>query len=441
MLVCSELNIEVPEHPNRTKSEPSEPSYTTEALKTPKAQAPNVQKPETQAPNVQKPETQAPEAQKPETQAPEAQKPEPKKPEFPQMPYSLQKTGSQSAQTPEDRIPESLQRPAPKQLKSKTSESPADTKTTPQEAARPVPHVTHWYPSPLHVYDTDEPDQSISQDDEKQDSANRNPPEYAQNNQKLPADGTSTVKDNAAQEGAEEEKGSSPPIPTIVVTEEKKPKKRAVRRVSSVLKNDMERYLEGYGEDYGALSSTTDLDLEGLYPYKPSEIMKSLATKGESSTQSKTSKEHKKKRKKKTREKKEKPPKNHPHFRKKGFNVSEDANTEDDGVHSVAMVKSIAEPGDLIATQLQSQRGKDTETSQQDSREQEDAESVAVNTSLGNSGSESSLANAEESKGVLLPLEKETINDKVRKLQLSLETHSPESLGGAKVCYHHVIGS
>ena len=427
MLLCSELNIKVPEHPNHTKSESSEPYHTTEALKTPK----------TQAPNFQKPETQAPEAQKSETQAPEAQNPEPKKPKFPQIPHSLQKTGSHSTQTSEDRIPESPQRPGPKQLKSKTSESPADTKTTPQEAARRVPHVTHWYPSPLHVYDTDEPDQSVSQYDEKQDSANGNPPEYAQNNQKLPADGTSTVKDNAAQEGTEEEKGSLPPIPTIVVTREKKPKKRAVRRVSSVLKNDMEQYLEGYGEDYGALSSTTDLDLEGLYPYKPSEIMKSLATKGESSTESKTSEKHRKKRKKKTREKKEKPPKNHPHLRKKGFNVSEDVNTGDKGVHSVAMVKSIAEPGDLIATQLQSQRDKATETSQQDSREQEDAESVAVNTSLGSSGSESSLANAEESKGVLLPLEEETINDQVRRLQLSLETYSPESLGGAKVCYHH----
>ena len=417
MLVCSELNIEVPEHPNHTKSESSEPHHTTEALKKPEAQTSNAQKPETQAPN--------------------AQKPEPKKPEFPQMPHSLQKAGSQSAQTPEDRTPESPQRPGPKQLNSKTSESSADTKTPPQEATRRVPHVTHWYPSPLHVYDTDEPDRSVSQDDEKQDSAKGHPPEYVQNNQKLPADGTSTVKDNAVQEGVEEEKGSLPPIPTIVVTREKKPKKRAVRRVSSVLKNDMEQYLEGYGEDYGALSSTTDLDLEGLYPYKPSEIMKSLATKGDSSTESKTSEKHRKKRKKKTREKKEKPPNNHPHLRKKGFNVSEDVNTGDKGVHSVAMVKSIAEPGDLIATQLQSQRDKDTETSQQDSREQEDAESVAVNTSLGSSGSESSLANAEESKGVLLPLEEETINDQVRRLQLSLETYSPESLGGAKVCYHH----
>ena len=417
MLLCSELNIKVPERQSHTKSESSEPHHTTEALKKPEAQTPNAQKPETQAPN--------------------AQKPEPKKPEFPQMPYSLQKAGSQSAQTSEDRTPESSQRPGPKQLKSKTSESSADTKTPSQEATRRVPHVTHWYPSPLHVYDNDEPDRSVSQDDEKQDSAKGHPPEYAQNNQKLPVDGTSTVKDNAAQEGTEEEKGSLPPIPTIVVTREKKPKKRAVRRVSSVLKNDMEQYLEGYGEDYGALSSTTDLDLEGLYPYKPSEIMKSLATKGDSSTESKTSEKHRKKRKKKTREKKEKPPKNHPHLRKKGFNVSEDVNTGDKGVHSVALVKSIAEPGDLIATQLQSQRDKDTETSQQDSREQEDAESVAVNTSLGSSGSESSLANAEESKGVLLPLEEETINDQVRRLQLSLETYSPESLGGAKVCYHY----
>ena len=357
------------------------------------------------------------------------------------MPETLQKTRSQSAQTPEakmpeakmpeERIPESLQKPGPK---SKTYESPADTKPSPREAST---HVTHWYSSPLHVYDTDEPDQSVSQD-EQQESANARPPEYAQDNQKLPADGTSTVRDNTAQESVEEKKASLPPIPRIVVTGEKKPKKRAVRRVSSVLKNDMEQYLEGYGEDYGALSCTTDLDLEGLHLYRPSEIKKSLTTKGDGSTQNKTSKEHRRKReKKKSRKKKEKPPKNNPHFGKKGFNVSEDVNTGDNGVHSVAMVKTIAEPGDLIATQLQSQRDMDTEKSQQDSREQEDADSVAVNTSLGSSGSESSLADVGKSKGVSLPLEEETINDQVRRLHVSLETYSPESLGDGKVCCHH----
>ena len=34
--------------------------------------------------------------------------------------------------------------------------------------------------------------------------------------------------------------------------------KRNRRRVSSTLKNDMEQYLEGYGENYGALSSQTN---------------------------------------------------------------------------------------------------------------------------------------------------------------------------------------
>ena len=45
-------------------------------------------------------------------------------------------------------------------------------------------------------------------------------------------------------------------------TKNKKATKRNRRRVSSVLKNDMELYLEGYGEDYGALSSKTNLELE-----------------------------------------------------------------------------------------------------------------------------------------------------------------------------------
>ena len=490
MLFCSELNIEAPD----TKSEPSEQYHSTEALKTSEPQTPNAQKPEPQTPEpeVQKPEVQKPEArkpearkpevqkpeerkpearkpevqkpearksearkpevqkpearksearkpearkpevQKPEERKPEARKPEARKPEFPQMPETLRSQFAQTpeAKMPEERIPESLQKPGPK---SKRYESPADTKPSPREAARSVPHVTHWYPSPLHVYDTDEPDQFVSQDEQQE----SRPPEYAQDNQKLPADGTSTVRDNTTHESVEEKKKASlPPIPRIVVTGEKKPKKRVVRRVSSVLKNDMEQYLEGYGEDYGALSSTTDLDLEGLHLYKPSEIKKSLTTKGEGSTQSKTSKEHRRKReKKKSRKKKEKPPKNNPHFGK--TNVSEDVNTGDDGVHSVAMVKTIAEPGDLIATQLQSQRDMDTETSQQDSREQEDADSVAVNTSLGSSGSESSLANVGESKGVSLPLEEETINDQVRRLQVSVEIYSPESLGDGKVCCRH----
>ena len=467
LLFCSELNIEAPD----TKSEPSEQYHSTEALKTSEPQTPNAQKPEAQTPEpeVQKPEAQTPNAQKPEPQTPEsevqkpevqkpearkpearkpevqkpearkpearkseARKPEARKPEFPQMPETLRSQFAQTpeAKMPEERIPESLQKPGPK---SKRYESPADTKPSPQEATRSVPHVTHWYPSPLHVYDTDEPDQFVSQDEQQE----SHPPEYAQDNQKLPADGTSTVRDNTTHESVEEKKASLPPIPRIVVTGEKKPKKRVVRRVSSVLKNDMEQYLEGYGEDYGALSSTTDLDLEGLHLYKPSEIKKSLTTKGEGSTQSKTSKERRRKREKKSRKKKEKPPKNNPHFGKKGFNVSEDLNTGDDGVHSVTMVKTIAEPGDLIAAQLQSQRDMDTETSQQDSREQEDVDSVAVNTSLGSSGSEGSLADVGESKGVSLPLEEETINDQVRRLQVSVEIYSPESLGDGKVCCHH----
>ena len=42
------------------------------------------------------------------------------------------------------------------------------------------------------------------------------------------------------------------------VDEGRKRDKRNRRRASSTLKNDMEQYLEGYGENYGALSSQTD---------------------------------------------------------------------------------------------------------------------------------------------------------------------------------------
>ena len=46
------------------------------------------------------------------------------------------------------------------------------------------------------------------------------------------------------------------------VGEERKSAKRNRRRVSNPLKNDIELYLDGYGEDYGALSATANLALE-----------------------------------------------------------------------------------------------------------------------------------------------------------------------------------
>lgn len=46
------------------------------------------------------------------------------------------------------------------------------------------------------------------------------------------------------------------------VGEERKSAKRNRRRVSNPLKNDIELYLDGYGEDYGALSATVNLALE-----------------------------------------------------------------------------------------------------------------------------------------------------------------------------------
>lgn len=49
------------------------------------------------------------------------------------------------------------------------------------------------------------------------------------------------------------------------VTEGRKSIKRNRHRVSSALKNDMELYLKGYGENYGEQSSKTNLELESWW--------------------------------------------------------------------------------------------------------------------------------------------------------------------------------
>ncbi len=67
-----------------------------------------------------------------------------------------------------------------------------------------------------------------------------------------------------------------PTLPQVIATEERKTLKRNRNRVSTVLQNSMDQYLVGYGEDYGAVSSTTDLDKEGLEHFKPIEIARSL---------------------------------------------------------------------------------------------------------------------------------------------------------------------
>ena len=71
--------------------------------------------------------------------------------------------------------------------------------------------------------------------------------------------------------------------------------------------------------------------------------------------------------------------------------------------------------------------------------EEEELNSVAVHTSVGlSSGSEVSLGKGEDGKGgrLELPQEKESLNDSVRRLQLSVKEFCPEQLQFAeKVIY------
>ena len=436
------MNIEAPEIDQTSeKSETSEPPHKH---KTKMNESP--QKLETKRPEAKRPESQS-EARMPATTRPESpRKPETKRPQHatkseakrPESPQKHKSKRPQPAKKSEAKSPES-------ETKQPESEMPEKSQAiTPQPTQKPEPskvvqpRVTHWYTSPLHVYGGDEPEQPISQDEKQEGSAIANPSEQEQTQ-------ISTVGETTTQAVVGEEQDSVAPIPRIVVTGERKTSQQNRRRVSSVLKNDMEQYLEGYGQDYGALSSATDLELEGLHPYGPAEIKKSLVMKGESSRSKKKERKNDKPQQKKFRKKLHfpkipKPTQSHFGKRgKKGISVSAVVNTGDEGVHTTALKKDLPEPGQLIAKQLQSHRDMDTakdDTQVQEAEKEEDADSVAVNTSLGSSGSETSLYSEKGSGGVSLPLEVESITDQVRRLQLSVEVYSPESLGeGGKVCY------
>ena len=77
------------------------------------------------------------------------------------------------------------------------------------------------------------------------------------------------------------------------VTEGRKSIKRNRHRVSSALKNDMELYLKGYGENYGEQSSKTNLELESWWM--------DLSDDERMERQSKRKEKRKKKKKKKTK--------------------------------------------------------------------------------------------------------------------------------------------
>lgn len=193
-----------------------------------------------------------------------------------------------------------------------------------------------------------------------------------------------------------EETDKVPDLPSIVVTSEHVPEKQ-VRRRHSVMRNDMEQYLEGYGENYGALSSSTDLELEGLKHYKAKEIAKKTKEREENKKDKTSSPKLKSKRFLRF-----------PKFHKSSKKVSDDCEpvptkeiTTDRAAHSL-------------------------ENPSETSPDNIDENSVAVNTSL---GSTESVPGMEEDEGhVKLPLEVESKSDQVRRLQLSLQEHDESQL-------------
>ena len=287
---------------------------------------------------------------------------------------------------------------------------------------------------------------------------------------------------------AEAEKGDAvPAIPKIIVTEDRKTLKRNRNRVSSVLENTMDKYLEGYGDDYGALSSEVDLEQEGLEGFQPIDVARSLDRldverrnkdkkkgEGEDSGNNKgISKQTTNQSNGKPIQPKESPPKpskklfsfpklpKTPRFikkNKKGFGAS---NKGEEAVHMTAHIKELPEPGNFKLRTMPSSTSEITpvddkapsanQTKCKDSvaqrtplvedsqtlEEQIEVNSITVNTSVGSSDLELSLAdgNDAESGDASLPMEMESIIDQVRRLQLSLEEYGQNFEEGGKVDY------
>ena len=240
-----------------------------------------------------------------------------------------------------------------------------------------------------------------------------------------------------------------------LMTSERKMSKRNRNRVSSVLRNDNDQYLEGYGEDYGAISSATDLEQEGLQQFAPVDVVKNIDKMAARNIpeESKRDLAHSAPTKvdidpeipgTKNRRRLFQLPKlpKTPKFlkkSKKGIETAGVLHRGIDGVQMISRIRDIPEPGkplegwkeeSEISVAEKSNCGSPKQTDI-DQHEEVDVTSVAVNTSIGSSDSELSVHSV-ESGVVSLPLETESVNDQVRRLQLSVQTYRPESTN--KVC-------
>lgn len=222
-------------------------------------------------------------------------------------------------------------------------------------------------------------------------------------------------------------------IPKIAGASERKIK--GIRRPSlgNKVDGEVDLYLGGYGEDYGSLSSTTDLEQEGLRYYKEREIKKSLAARDkEKERQSKESSptkdegiaaasppsfKHKSKKllnfSKFTRKNKNK--KTHQVADQPAVNSQTQEFTAP-SISGPTKPKPVATVLPQIVVETVHING--------------EKDSIAVNTSLGGTDSDDTAVDeGAAGKGhVHLPLESVSVSDRVRILQESVKEHHPDDI-------------
>ena len=211
-------------------------------------------------------------------------------------------------------------------------------------------------------------------------------------------------------------------IPNIAGAPERKIK--ALRRVSmgSNAAGEMDLYLQGYGEDYGSRSSTTDLEQEGLRYYKEREIKKSLAARDkEKEKQSKENSPTKdEERAPVSFKQKSKKLLNFSKFTRKNKKTSQvadqSADTQPQEFTTPAKPKPVATVLPQIMVEAVHING--------------ERDSIAVNTSLGGTDSDDTIVDEPAAgKGhVHLPLESVSVSDRVRRLQQSVKEHHPDDI-------------
>ena len=220
------------------------------------------------------------------------------------------------------------------------------------------------------------------------------------------------------------------------------------KRVSAVLLNDNDQYLNGYGESYGNDHGTGEQESKVEMTRKPREqrpLERQTSTQGSTSPKAKskdTNKQSKKVeeklslkgRRNEAREgtRAESPlqkakklfPRQNPQFTKqRGFTSQDILHQGEESIEMTASVREIPPPG-LRNTSS----GEGTMNSQHAAAVDQRkllTDSMAMNTSVGSTEEPDS---EEESGGVSLPLQRESVDDQVRRLQQSVQEYAPETL-------------